>query len=302
MWLLNNAQACIYSLGQYMRQPVNNLLMTAVIGISLALPASFYVLLDNVRSVSAGWDGSLQITLFLQNDISDLDALSFAKQLDADPRIESTNLINRDDALAEYRSLSGFADALDALDENPFPNVIIAHPKITDGSQPEIDLLIVDLEAMPEIDNAQYDSQWIQRLFHLLDIINRVVIILSAMLATAVLLIVGNTIRLAIHNRRSEIEISKLFGGTDAFIQRPFLYSGFWYGVFGGLIAWLLITIALQILDKPVRELANLYGSQFKLSGLGFKNSSILLLIGVFLGLGGSWVSVKRHMRAIEPL
>ncbi len=122
------------------------------------------------------------------------------------------------------------------------------------------------------------------------------------MLATAVLLIVGNTIRLAIHNRRSEIEISKLFGGTDAFIQRPFLYSGFWYGVFGGLIAWLLITIALQILDKPVRELANLYGSQFKLSGLGFKNSSILLLIGVFLGLGGSWVSVKRHMRAIEPL
>ncbi len=121
MWLLNNAQACIYSLGQYMRQPVNNLLMTAVIGISLALPASFYVLLDNVRSVSAGWDGSLQVTLFLQNDISDLDALSFAKQLDADPRIESTNLINRDDALAEYRSLSGFADALDALDENPFP-------------------------------------------------------------------------------------------------------------------------------------------------------------------------------------
>ena len=301
MWLLQHAQALLFSLGQYMRYPINNLLTTAVIGISLALPASFYVLLENVRSVSAGWDGSLQVTLFMENSITDEAAIEFGTKLNDDPRIESTNVIKRADALAEYRSLSGFADALNALDENPLPAVIIVHPAFQEDPTNQIEALITDLEAMPEIDNAQYDSQWIQRLFYLLDIINRVVVILSTLLAIAVLLVIGNTIRLAIFNRRPEIEISKLFGGTDAFIQRPFLYSGLWYGIFGGLIAWLLIFIALLLLRSPVSQLASLYGSQFELSGLGFTNSFLLLAIGVFLGLSGSWIAVKRHLRAIEP-
>lgn len=301
MWLLQHAQALLFSLGQYLRYPINHVLTTAVIGISLALPASFYVLLENVRSVSAGWDGSLQVTLFMENMITDEQTIEIAEQLNSDARIESTNVIKRADALAEYRSLSGFADALNALDDNPLPSVIIVHPAFQEDPSNKIEALIQDLEAKPEIDNAQYDSQWIQRLFYLLDIINRVVVILSTLLAAAVLLVIGNTIRLAIFNRRSEIEISKLFGGTDAFIQRPFLYSGLWYGIFGSLIAWILIFIALQLLRSPVNQLASLYGSQFELSGLGFANSFILLVIGVFLGLAGSWISVKRHLRAIEP-
>ena len=300
-WLVSHAQAFVYSLGQYIRHPINNLLTTAVIGISLALPASFYVLLDNVRMVTSSWDGSLQVTLFLQNDISDQQATAIATRLDKDSRIESTIVIKRADALAEYKSLSGFADAIDALDENPLPAVIVAHPGVNHSAEADINALIKELEAMPEIDSAQYDSQWIQRLLQILELINRVVIILSTMLAAAVLLIVGNTIRLAIYNRRPEIEITKLFGGTDGFIQRPFLYSGLWYGVFGSLIAWCLITVSITLLDQPVKELASLYASNFELIGLGIRNSLVLMAIGIALGLVGSWIAVKRHMRAIEP-
>ncbi len=302
MWLLQHAQALVFSLGQYAKHPINNLLTTAVIGISLALPTSFYLLLDNVRLVSSGWDGSLQVTLFLQNDVSDDDAFTIAKQLQTNQKIDDATVIKRADALAEYQTLSGFADALDALDENPLPAVIIVHPTLDSADEKDIAALITELEKLPEVDNAQYDSQWINRLLYLLDIVNRVIIILSTLLALAVLLIVGNTIRLAIFNRRAEIEITKLFGGTDSFIQRPFLYSGLWYGIFGSLIAWLLITVSMQMLRGPVKQMANLYASDFELIGLGIGNSLMMLGIGVTLGLIGSWISVKRHLRAIEPV
>jgi cell division transport system permease protein len=302
MWLLQHLQAFIFSLGQYIRYPLSNVLTTAVIGISLALPASFYLLLDNVRFVSSSWDGSLQITLFLQTDINDEQALSFANKLKESNTINETILIKREDALAEYQKLSGFADALNALDENPLPNVILVKPTIDDMNEAATESLIKELEAMPEVDNAQYDSQWIKRLVYLLDIVNRLIIILSTLLAIGVLLIVGNTIRLSIYNRRAEIEITKLFGGTDSFIQRPFLYSGLWYGAFGGIIAWVLITVSMQMLRGPVKQLANLYASDFQLIGLGFLNSLLLVAIGIILGLCGSWISVKRHLKAIDPV
>lgn len=302
MWLLQHAQAFIFSLGQYIKHPISNLLTTAVIGISLALPASFYLLLDNVRHVSSSWDGSVQVTLFLQTEIDDVQATAFAETLKNNTTINETVLIKREDALAEYQQLSGFAEALNTLDENPLPNVILVKPNLDSADETQTEALIKELEAMPEVDNAQYDSRWLKRLLYLLDIVNRLIVILSTLLAIAVLLIIGNTIRLAIHNRRAEIEITKLFGGTDSFIQRPFLYSGLWYGVFGGIIAWLLITISMQMLHSPVKQLANLYASDFQLIGLGFANSLMLLACGIALGLIGSWIAVKRHLRAIEPV
>jgi cell division transport system permease protein len=302
MWLLQHAQAFIFSLGQYIKYPLSNLLTTAVIGISLALPASFYLLLDNVRHVSSSWDGSLQVTLFLQTDVNEEQATTFVNKLKEHQTISETNLIKRADALAEYQKLSGFAEALNALDENPLPNVVLVKPLIKDMDETQTEALINELRAMPEVDSAQYDSQWIKRLLYLLDIINRVIIILSTLLAIAVLLIIGNTIRLAIFNRRAEIEITKLFGGTDSFIQRPFLYSGLWYGIFGSIIAWLLIITSTQLLRGPVKQLANLYASDFQLIGLGFSNTLILFGIGIALGLIGSWISVKRHLRAIDPV
>jgi cell division transport system permease protein len=302
MWLLQHAQAFIFSLGQYVKYPVSNILTTAVIGISLALPASFYLLLDNVRYISSSWDGSVQVTLFLQTDVDEARAAKFANTLSGNNNISETVLIKRADALAEYQKLSGFAEALNTLDENPLPNVILVKPSLDSGDEAQTEALIKELEAMPEVDSAQYDSRWLKRLLYLLDIVNRLIVILSTLLAIAVLLIIGNTIRLSIHNRRSEIEITKLFGGTDSFIQRPFLYSGLWYGVFGGIIAWLLITISMQMLHGPVKQLANLYSSDFQLIGLGFGNSVILLASGIALGLLGSWIAVKRHLRAIEPV
>ena len=300
-WLLQHAEALVGSLGQYLRYPAGNLLTTTVIGIALALPAGFYLLLDNARALSRHWDGPLQITLFLHSGIGADTAAGLSARLAADPAINKATLIGRAEALAEYQNLSGFKAALDLLDENPLPDVISLEPVFEDASEARIEQLIAGLEALPEVDSAYYDSQWIERLLLLLELIRRAVIILSILLAGALLLIVGNTIRLALFSRRAEIEITKLFGGTDRFIRRPFLYSGLWHGLFGGIMAWLLVAVSLRLLQGPVRQLARLHGADFDLAGPGVVNSLILIGVAIALGLSGAWLSVKRHLAAIEP-
>ena len=300
-WLLLHAQSFVYSLGQYYRNLLSSILTTAVIGISLALPGGFYLLLENAQQVTAGWGGSIQITAFLKPDIDDAVANTLVTRLLDSPNIEAVKLINRDQALAEYKELSGFSEVIDLLDENPLPSIVIIFPKIdalTEGKDRQIIDFIV---SQSEIEVAQYDQQWVKRLYGIIEIIQRFVIIFSAFIGFGVLLIIGNTIRMAIYHHRSEIEITKLFGATNHFIRRPFLYSGFWYGLSGGVTSWLLLTLTLQFLKQPVNRLAELYTSEFSLGNLTVIEALILLACGIFLGLFGSWISVQRHIRTIEP-
>ena len=299
-WLKQHAHAFFFSLGQYIKNPINNILTTFVIGISLAFPVGFYVFLNNVQILSSGWDDSIEINLFLDTTIDEEQANVFANRISKRDDVAETILINKDEALAEYKKLSGLSGALDVLDENPFPNVVLVKPVFVDIDEYKTTKLINELEVMPEIDDVQYDNTWIKRLIHIIDIVKLVTFILSALLAIAVLLIVGNTIRLSIYSYRHEIEITKLFGGTDSFIQRPFLYSGMWYGIFGSVIAWFLIAGSIQILSGPIENLSNLYAGDFQLVGLGVINTLYLFGIGVLLGLLGSWASVKRYLYAIE--
>jgi len=148
---------------------------------------------------------------------------------------------------------------------------------------------------------VQLDLIWVKRLFQFMELGQRLVWALAALLGLAVLLIIGNTIRLAIENRRDEIRVVKLVGGTDAFVRRPFLYTGIWFGLGGGIIAWILLNIGLFWLSGPVEQLINLYGSEFSLKGLSFSDSLLLILDGVILGWLGAWLAVARHLSSIEP-
>jgi len=301
IWLLQHLQAIIFSLGQLCRNPIASFLTASVIGISLALPAGFFIILENTRLITAGWEGSVEITAFLKMDVDDDAAREFAKKLSGQSDIAKVDLITREQALEEYRQLSGYTHALDALDENPLPSLLLIKPALGEFSEKTAEELLNKLQAVPEIENAQYDQQWVKRLNAIIGIVQRIVLILAVFLGIAVLIIIGNTIRMLIYHRRSEIEVAKLFGATDGFIQRPFLYSGFWYGLFGGVIAWALITISLLLLQAPADSLAQLYTSNFKLIGLTIKEAFLLIFSGILLGLIGSWISVQRHLRAIEP-
>ncbi|WP_321527388.1 permease-like cell division protein FtsX [Sedimenticola selenatireducens] len=301
VWLMRHLQVALASLGRLIRTPLSSLMTTLVIGIALALPAGLYLLLGNVQTLSGNWDGAASISLFLKQEASDKQARQLASRLQNDPAINQVKLISRTEALEEFRQLSGFAGVLDSLDENPLPSLLIVEPTAQHAEPVPAEALLARLRQNSEVEFAQLDLQWVRRFHAITRIAQRGVIILASLLGLSVLLIVGNTIRLEIQNRHAEIEITKLIGGTNAFIRRPFLYNGAWYGLFGGISAWLMVTVSLLLLDNPIEQLAGLYQSGFQLSGIGF--STLLMLLGgsTLLGLAGSWIAVGRHLNEIEP-
>ncbi|MES1942745.1 cell division protein [Salinisphaera sp. PC39] len=295
-----HARDLVDSLGRLYRAPLSSLLTAAVIGITLVLPAALHVVFKNLDALSYRWEGTVQASLFLAEDLDERDGRRLAERIAAREGVAGTEFVSRAEALAEFRELSGLGPALDALEDNPLPAVIVVRPE-TDRPAADIDALVDTLAAEPGVARAQLDQAWLRRLYAILDVAERGVTLLAALLALAVLFIVGNTIRLDIENRRAEIEVMKLVGAPDDFIRRPFLYSGFWYGLAGGLLAWLLLGICLLALAGPVRELAGLYGSDAGLQGLGLRGSLWLIAAGVALGWLGSAATVARRLRAIEP-
>ncbi|MET0104137.1 MAG: permease-like cell division protein FtsX [Sedimenticola sp.] len=301
IWLMRHLQVSLASLGRLSRNPLSTLMTAAVIGIALSLPIGLHLLLNNAQQLSGNWDGAASISLFLTQETRTTDAEKLVSMLRLRDEVAHVQLISRDQALDEFRTLSGFSSALDTLDSNPLPHVLIVEPGDDHSSPEAAEILLNDLEKYREVEFAQLDLQWVRRFQGITQIAKRAVWVLGSLLGIAVLLIVGNTIRLEIQNRHAEIEITKLIGGTNAFIRRPFLYSGFWYGLSGGIIAWLLVTLSLFLLDNPVEHLAGLYGSQFGLSGVDFVTFLLLLGGSALLGLGGSWIAVGRHLSEIEP-
>jgi cell division transport system permease protein len=300
-WLLHHLMVLVGSIGFLFRQPLSTLMTSAVIAIALALPSGLYIALNNASEVSAGWDGSTQISLYLNPDIDEEQAGQLVARLKLDKDVERVALISREQGLQQFQALSGFGDALAFLESNPLPVVITVQPVVDPMRPHSIDSLMQNLQEDRMVELAQLDMQWVQRLYAILEAGQRAVLLIGGLLGLAVLLIVGNTIRLDIQNRREEIEVSKLIGASDAFIRRPFLYTGMLYGVIGGLLALLLIALSLSLLEAPIQRLSLLYHSSYQLSGLSRSDSLNLLLLSALLGLVGSWIAVGRHLRDIEP-
>ena len=299
-WLHLHWQNAVGSLARLAGQPVASLLTILVIGITLALPATMHLVVKNASSLSRNWDNALDFSVYLRNDVSEEDASRIADIIGQRADVETVTLVRADDALAEFREQSGFGPALDHLDENPLPHALVVRPSAANTEQSML-LLSEELGNLPEADLVQVDTEWVQRFLAILDILRQAIAIGAALLGTAIVVIIGNTIRLDIQNRREEIEVTKLIGASNAFVRRPFLYSGLWYGVGGGLLALGLVAYGLYEIAEPAARLAGLYGSSFSVLALDLRESAAIVGAGVLLGLLGSWLAATRHMHRIEP-
>ena len=300
-YFMHHVRMLFFSLGKLYRAPAATVMTMAVVGIALALPTGLFVLLNNLQTLSGNIEGSTQVSLYLHTNVSDARARQLTSRLGKRGSITHAEFISSERGLEEYKKLSGFGEALDALDTNPLPSVVTLQPVVNTQDSLQLSKLLQELQAIPEVELAQLDLEWVERLFAIMDIAKRGVLIVSILLSLAVLLVIGNTIRLDIQGRREEIVVTKLIGATDAFIRRPFLYGGLWYGLMGGVMAWVLVAISLALLSGPISRLTLLYSSSFSLSSLGFSNGLLLILISTLLGLLGSWLAVGKHLDAIEP-
>ena len=302
IWFAHHLQGAVSSLSRLRGTPLPTLMTVLVIGIALALPGALFVLTRNLERLGDGWEQTAAISLFLKAGVSEAKAKALARRLEGRPDLESVTLISPDQALEELRAETGFAEAVEQLETNPLPYVLALRPAQSLGDAASLEGLREVLTALPETDLVRMDTLWVRRFQGIVLLGERAAQVLAFTLALGVLLVIGNTIRLEIENRRQEIVIMETVGATHAFIRRPFLWLGVWHGVLGGCIAWFLVSLALLFMQGPVSRLAALYQADFVLVGLGPSALAFLLGGSLLLGLAGSWISVSRHLAAIEAV
>ncbi len=299
-YVAHHRATAIESLARLLAEPVQSLLTWMVVAIALALPTVLYLGLVNIQQLGDGWQGAPKITVYLHRRATADAAQKVSDDLLAMPEVALVDYVSPQQALEEFQRYSGFGRALDTLDDNPLPGALVVQPAAAATPQ-QLEALSAELLANPIVDDVRLDMDWVRRLQQIMALGQRLVLALGGLLALGVLLAIGNTIRLAIESRRDEIVVVKLVGGTDAFVRRPFLYTGWWYGAGGGVLAWLLLGLGLWGLSGPVAQLADLYHSDFRLQGLGWWPSIGLVAGSGVLGWLGAWVAVGRHLGAIEP-
>lgn len=298
-WLRHHLDVAVQAFVRLTLTPVATLMTLAVLAIALALPGFLFTVVNNVQQFSRGWDTNPRIMLYLNSAVSDARAEQLSLELMLHDGLLGVELIDRDQGLREFASYSEFAGMLSLLDNNPLPAVIVVLP--SDHQASNLQQLQAEFQSIPEVSEAVLDLEWIQRLNAYLNTAERFSWVLSGLLALAVLLVVGNTIRMTLESRRDEIVVAKLVGATDAWVRRPFLYSGFWYGLIGSIMAYVLVQVSLYLITGPANQLAQLYSSRFVLQGMGLSSGLILLTTGTGLGVLGGFLSTGRHLREIEP-
>jgi cell division transport system permease protein len=300
-WLIRHAQTMIGSLGRLSQHKLATLLTMLVIGIALALPACLHLFVSNAQKATGTWNRAVDLSVYLKKPTSAEEAQRIAGRLQQRRDVAEVEVVLAEQALKAFRRDSGFGAAIDALNENPLPHTLIVRPAADHATAAQLESLAGDIRAYPSVAAVQLDSAWVNRLNAILAAIHRSLLLAAGVLGVGVMVIVGNTIRLDIQNRRDEIEVTKLVGGSDAFVRRPFLYNGVWYGLGGAVTAWIITAIAIGVLREPIARIAGLYGSNFTLTGLGLEPSAMLLASGVVLGWAGSYLAATRHLRQIEP-
>ena len=300
IWFGRHVSTSVGALGRLFRQPLSSLMIVMVIAVTLALPAAITLIIQNARAVSESWNNALDFAVYLKKEVSISEAEGLGRLIVQRADVDGVELISATDALQEFKRQSGFGEALDQLPENPLPHTLVVRPGAGNTSE-SLFLLQEEIGNLPEIDYVQADTEWVQRFHAILDVARQAIAIGAALLGIAIVVIIGNTIRLDIENRREEIEVTKLIGASNAFVRRPFLWTGLWYGLFGGLLALALVRYGLHLLEGPVARLAGLYQGNIEVSSLGAEESGTIVGIGIFLGLFASWLTTARHMRRIEP-
>ncbi|HYD55660.1 MAG TPA: permease-like cell division protein FtsX [Burkholderiales bacterium] len=273
----------------------SGLLGALVIGIALALPATGYALLDGLRVVAARVLLEPQVSVFLRPEAKRADADAVATALRGDARVANVRFVPREQALKELSGVQGMPEVIAALGRNPLPDAFVVHVK--DGA---LEAFAVDARKLPAVGHVQADSAWAKRLSALAAVARVALWLLAGLLGAGLVAITFNSIGLQILTRREEIEVLKLIGATDAFIQRPFYYLGLLQGLAGGLVALALVAATLALLNGEIRPLADSYGSTFRFPHLPPADAAAILGFAGIIGWLGAYLSVRRRLREVE--
>lgn len=294
-------QAASNSLNSLCRKPLSTTLTVLVIAIALTLPALFWVISDNLERLTTNWQQGSRLTLYLKANLTTTEQSKFIDELRAVEGVAKVDLKSADESLAELQQQEGMHDIMRFLPENPLPALIEITPTASFINTSKLEQLSAQLKAYPQVEQAKVDMEWVNRLNAIFSFVRKMAHALMILLASAVVLIVGNSLRLAVHNRFEEIQVLKLIGATDFFIIRPFLYSGIWYSLAGAILAVLFVNIFMLSLTVSIKHLAIVYQMHSPIMGLSVKQAYLIVFFSTILGWIGARLAVKKQLASIEP-
>jgi cell division transport system permease protein len=295
MWRRQHAWCVRDSLRQLARRPLGSALTVAVMGLALALPLAFYLLLTNLQHLATALGDSQSVSVFLKSGVAADGADRLAVRLRARADVAGVTIRTPQQGLAELAAMQGFGDAIQSLPDNPLPFVLLVEPR-AGADRVQVATMVAAVRALPDVDLVQDNGQWRARLDALIALGRRVTLLLAALLGVAAVLVIGNTVRLDLRSRGDEIAVQRLIGASAAFVRRPYLYEGAWYGLAAGVVAILLVLLLEAVLAAPVRDLVASYAGRLHFGGLSWVTLGIALAIAVALGWLGAWIASGRHL------
>ncbi|MGP8308971.1 permease-like cell division protein FtsX [Vibrio sp. YIC-376] len=282
------------------QRPLGNILTLAVVSIALAMPACLYLLGKNVAGAAEEVASPSQVSAYLVEDMPDARVMVLKDEIETWPLVKEVEYISPQQGLADLSQYAGFDKALSLLSGYALPGVLVITPDSELKS--DIQSIAKEVREQQDVTDVRLDEDWLARLDAIKTLAGIVVITLSVLMLGAVFLIVGNTLRFNVLANKEEIQTMKLIGATDSFILRPYLYTGMWFGVLGAMIAWLVTTVVTYVMNSAVEDLAALYDSQFRLNGLNWDESLLLIITGSLIGCIAARISAQRHLKEIEPV
>lgn len=289
------------TLSDMWRQPLATLLTVMVIAISLTLPSVCYMVWKNVSQAAEQWYPAPQLTLYLSKTLDDTAAENVVATLKKEPGVAKVNYLSRDEALGEFRNWSGFGGALDMLEQNPLPAVVIITPDLNFQNEKTLQTLRDRVQHVDGVDDVRMDDSWFARLAALTGLVGQIATMIGILMVIAVFLVIGNSVRLSIFARRDTINVQKLIGATDGFILRPFLYGGALLGLSGAVLSLILSEVLVFRLEAVVAQVASVFGTTFRISGLSWDESLLLLLLSSIIGWIAAWLATVQHLRRFTP-
>lgn len=298
-YFVNHLQAIRFSVSQLLSKPIASMMTIAMLGVAFSLPCCLWIIISNAKTVTQGWQHTTQMSLFLDTSMSREVAKQTLQEVRAHQGVQFANFISPEQGLQTLEEQTGMIDIARLLEKNPLPAVIEVHPQEVNSER--VKQLFNALKEINGVSFAKIDMQWLERLDSMIKIAENLSVALQILFGSAVVLVVGNTIRLAVQNRRQEIEILKLIGATNQFIRRPFLYFGLIYGFLGALAAWIVVDGLVVWVADATAHLADLYHTRFYLKSLDFYNGLNLLGVGLLLGFIGALIAVSQQIKTFEP-
>lgn len=295
MWRRQHAWCLRDSLRQLARRPFGTALTIVVMGLALALPLAFYLLLVNVQHLATALGDSQSVNVFLKTDVAAGGVEKLATTLRARADVGTVTVRTPQQGIDELAAMQGFGDAIKSLPDNPLPFVLLIEPR-AGSDRGQVEKMVAAVRAMPGVDLVQDNGQWRARLDALIAVGQRVTLLLAVLLGAAAVLVIGNTVRLDIRSRANEIIVQQLIGASAGFVRRPYLYEGAWYGLAAGLVAVLLVLLLEVALAAPVRELVASYTGRLHFGGLSWATLCVGWAIAIVLGWLGALIASSRHL------